>query len=61
MSIGLLISQQWGYRSVEDLLHETDMTLYAAKAAGRNCVKMAVPRVLPSSEEMVLPETLRKG
>ncbi len=41
MSLGLLLNQEWGRRSVEDLLHEADVALYEAKAAGRNCAKVA--------------------
>src|SRR5215470_7761875 len=37
MSFGLLLSQEWRYVSVAELLHEVDLALYAAKAAGRNC------------------------
>jgi two-component system cell cycle response regulator len=43
MSLGLLLSHQWGTRSVEELLHEADVALYAAKAAGRNCVEVISP------------------
>jgi len=43
MSFGLLLSQDWGVRPVEELLHEVDAALYAAKAAGRNCVRLAKP------------------
>ncbi|HXY24715.1 MAG TPA: diguanylate cyclase [Candidatus Acidoferrum sp.] len=42
MSIGLLISQEWGHRPMEELLHETDSALYTAKGAGRNCVRVAI-------------------
>jgi len=43
MSIGLLISGPWGVRPLEEMLRETDAALYAAKAAGRNCVRLAKP------------------
>jgi GGDEF domain-containing protein len=31
MSLGLLLSKDWGPRSVEELLFEVDAALYAAK------------------------------
>jgi two-component system, cell cycle response regulator len=43
MSIGLLLSDSWGMRPVAELLQEVDAALYAAKAAGRNCVRLAKP------------------
>jgi diguanylate cyclase (GGDEF)-like protein len=52
MSVGLLISCDWGYRATEDLLHEVDAALYAAKADGRNCVRLAKPEEPP---ELVVP------
>jgi two-component system cell cycle response regulator len=42
-SIGVHQTENWGYRSVETLLHEVDAALYAAKAAGRNCVRFVEP------------------
>ena len=54
MSLGVLTSSDWGLRPVEELLHEADVALYKAKAAGRNCVKLASPQV-PSN---VLPQSL---
>ena len=52
MSLGLLLSQEWGLRPVEELLHEADVALYAAKVAGRNCVKLASPNVSLTAPEL---------
>jgi two-component system, cell cycle response regulator len=54
MSLGVISSRDWGLRPVEELLQEVDVALYKAKAAGRNCVKLASPHVLPK----VLPQSL---
>jgi GGDEF domain-containing protein len=43
MSFGLLLSKDWVSRSVEELLFEVDAALYAAKAAGPDCVRLAEP------------------
>jgi two-component system, cell cycle response regulator len=53
MSLGLLLSNDWGVRPVEELLYEVDAALYAAKAAGRNCVRTARPNA-ESSEQPAL-------
>jgi two-component system, cell cycle response regulator len=53
MSFGLLLSHDWSVRPVEELLHEVDAALYAAKAAGRNCIRMAKPDV--SQQEDACP------
>jgi diguanylate cyclase (GGDEF)-like protein len=47
ISLGVLSSRDWGLRPVEELLHEADAALYKAKAAGRNCVKLASPHAPP--------------
>jgi two-component system cell cycle response regulator len=59
MSLGLLLSQEWGYRPVEELLHEADTALYAAKAAGRNCVKVASPNDSAADSEAQVREPVR--
>jgi len=41
MSLGLLTSRHEEHRELEEILHEVDMALYAAKAAGRDCSKVA--------------------
>ncbi len=43
MSLGVLLSRDWGQRPADELLREVDAALYAAKAAGRNCIKQAKP------------------
>src|SRR5215471_21668180 len=45
MSLGLLLTQEWGTRPVEELLNQADMALYEAKAAGRNCIRVASPKI----------------
>ncbi|GAC1668284.1 MAG: diguanylate cyclase [Candidatus Acidiferrum sp.] len=45
LSLGLLRSIDWEDRAAEALIREVDGALYAAKAAGGNCTKMANPRV----------------
>jgi PleD family two-component response regulator len=48
MSLGILASTEWGLLPVEELLREADVALYEAKAAGRNCVKLASPSAPPN-------------
>lgn len=43
MSLGVLLSSDWGHRPAHELLREVDAALYAAKSAGRNCVTQAKP------------------
>ncbi len=61
MSLGLLLNQEWGRQPVEELLHEADAALYAAKAAGRNCVKVATPKTSSAQDSPVhLPLRVRR-
>ena len=46
MSLGVLSSRDWDLHLVEEILGETDLALYQAKADGRNCVRLAKPPVL---------------
>jgi diguanylate cyclase (GGDEF)-like protein len=59
MSLGLLLSHEWGRRSAEELLHEADAALYAAKAAGRNCVKVAHPAPCAVDADSQTPVSIR--
>ncbi|MBV9887617.1 MAG: diguanylate cyclase [Acidobacteria bacterium] len=61
MSFGLLLSDAWGVRPVEELLHEVDAALYAAKAAGRNCVRVAKPPAEPELTALAVREPVPRA
>jgi diguanylate cyclase (GGDEF)-like protein/PAS domain S-box-containing protein len=44
VSLGVLSSAEWNNPGADLALREVDVALYAAKAAGRNCCRLAVPR-----------------
>jgi diguanylate cyclase (GGDEF)-like protein len=46
MSLGVLPAGNLGPLPLEDILHEVDVALYAAKESGRNCTKLAAPKCL---------------
>jgi PleD family two-component response regulator len=43
ISVGLALSTEFPNCTIEELMHAADMALYEAKAAGRNCVRVAQP------------------
>lgn len=43
LSIGVALSTDFGNRDVDEIIRQADAALYAAKAAGRNCVRIAPP------------------
>jgi two-component system, cell cycle response regulator len=60
MSFGVLLSSDWGPKSVEELLHEVDNALYRAKAAGRDCMRIAKPPAEVEESSSVLPQAVRR-
>jgi len=59
MSFGILQSAEWGQKSLEELLHATDDALYEAKAAGRDCLRIAKPPA-PIDLPTVSPKSMRQ-
>ena len=61
MSFGVLLSADWGPRSVEELLHEVDTALYRAKDAGRNCLRISKPDAKTEASHVALPQPVRRA
>jgi two-component system cell cycle response regulator len=59
MSLGALMSSDWGLRSVEELLHEADTALYEAKASGRDCLRIAQPTTKTEPPTALLSQPMR--
>lgn len=61
MSFGILQTADWGTLSLEDLLHETDIALYEAKAAGRDCLRIAKPGPHSQQPPSIAPVMMRRN
>jgi two-component system cell cycle response regulator len=60
MSVGLLQTADWGDLRAEIHLTEVDAALYAAKTAGRNCVRVALPVKSPQPAELLPDEKVHE-
>jgi diguanylate cyclase (GGDEF)-like protein len=59
MSFGAVLSVEWGLKAAEELLHEADIAMYEAKAAGRNCLRLARPTSSVERSPAREPQSLR--
>ena len=57
ISIGLALSSEFPESTIEEIMHHADMALYAAKGAGRNCVRVAQPTGTSKPAEEKAKET----
>jgi two-component system, cell cycle response regulator len=60
MSMGVLRSVDWPDLPAGACLGEVDVALYAAKAAGRNCVRVATPPEKAVVTTLHTPETIHR-
>jgi GGDEF domain-containing protein len=60
MSVGLLQTADWGDLRAEIHLTQVDAALYAAKTAGRNCVRVALPVKSPQPAELLPAEKVHE-
>ena len=54
MSMGVHQTQNWGVPTVEELLHEVDSAMYAAKTASRNRISFTKPDI--STDDHLMPK-----
>ena len=59
MSAGMLLSSEWGVKTLEEFLHQVDNALYQAKSAGRDCLRTASPAVRAEPPPVPLPQSVR--
>jgi two-component system cell cycle response regulator len=52
MSMSVHQTENWGIQSVEELLHQVDSAMYAAKAAGRNRISFTKPENSPDADRL---------
>jgi len=56
MSMGVHQTENWGVRTVEELLHQVDSAMYAVKAAGRNRISFTKPDISSGADHLVPKE-----
>ncbi|HEY1483271.1 MAG TPA: diguanylate cyclase [Candidatus Acidoferrum sp.] len=57
ISVGLALSVDFPQADVDEVIHQADLALYAAKRAGRNCVRLAPPASDPEARNGIATES----
>lgn len=57
ISVGVALTSDFPERDVDEIIHAADVALYAAKAAGRNWVRIAKVLPVEGRKENPQPET----
>jgi diguanylate cyclase (GGDEF)-like protein len=61
LSMGMLLSTEWSEHTAAEVLRQADIALYAAKEAGRNCVRIAHPGKAAAEQNLVTAERSRRS
>jgi diguanylate cyclase (GGDEF)-like protein len=61
VSVGVVSCRPERHHRPEDYIRAADSALYAAKGAGRNCVRIAAERLLDADDADVAPQPMREG
>jgi PleD family two-component response regulator len=57
ISVGVALTTDFPQQDLDEIIHAADVALYAAKAAGRNCVRVAQSLPVDGGKGNIQPES----